>query len=284
MAGPYIDVNHHEDFVKVYDLDDPRSYFRALHPLGYRAPTVMADFLNSFAEVIRSARKTTTLRVLDFACGYGPIGALLGHDLTLDDLYARYANDDAPPSDAGYFQQFRQERPGFVISGIDTARQAVAYATTVGFLDAGFSDDLVAGPPGAELAEVLRSVDVVVESGSITSVLPTCFARIIDAADDPPWFIQSPRGDTDPSERLKMFADHGYVVERATVEPVRYRRLMANEADSVLAATRAVGHDPADHFDADWFVVPIDIARPRAVAQELPIAELRWPNQSGTGR
>lgn len=274
MCANYVAVENHDDFPQVYNLDDPRSYFRALQPLGYRAPTVMAEFIEANADAIRAARRTSTLRLLDFACGYGPIGALLRHDLTFDALYARFADDDSPATDAKFFKASRRERSDLYIGGLDTADRAVDYAITTGFVDIGFSDDLLAAPPGTDLANFLTQVDVIIESGSITSVLPTCFARIIDAAERPPWFVQSPRGDTDPTERLQMFADYDYVVETATDAPIRYRRLMSNEADEVFAATRAVGHDPDEHFDDGWFLVPIQVARPRSDAAALPISAL----------
>jgi len=277
MTESYIDVVHHEDFSRVYNLDDPRSYFRALRPLGYAAPTVMASFIDAYSLTIRAACDTSRLRILDFACGYGPIGALLDHHLTLAELYERFDGDDPANSDADFFEQRRKHRDDVHVIGLDIADRAVHYALNTGLIHDGYSDDLAAGPPSAELAGQLRGIDIVIESGSITSVLPTCFARIIDAAARPPWFIQSPRGDTDPAERFRMFAEHDYVVETATTVPLRYRRLMADEADDVIAATRAIGHDPADHFDGDWFLVPIQIARPRAEAIELPIEKLAWP-------
>lgn len=47
MCANYVAVENHDDFPQVYNLDDPRSYFRALQPLGYRAPAVMAEFIEA---------------------------------------------------------------------------------------------------------------------------------------------------------------------------------------------------------------------------------------------
>ena len=66
---------HKDDFDRVYDLEDPSPYYTALRPSDYRMPAVLAGALKAMHGPMCAARGAGgTLRVLDFACGYGAIG------------------------------------------------------------------------------------------------------------------------------------------------------------------------------------------------------------------
>ena len=74
MSGDDLDFDprHKDDFVRVYDLDDPRPYFMGLEPVDYRMPQVLASFMRDAAGLLREGRgRDGPLTVLDFACGYG---------------------------------------------------------------------------------------------------------------------------------------------------------------------------------------------------------------------
>ena len=51
-----IEVTQPEDFELVYDLPDPRSYYRGLRPLQYRSPEIVAGYLRDHAETIMARR------------------------------------------------------------------------------------------------------------------------------------------------------------------------------------------------------------------------------------
>ena len=87
-----------EDFAAVYDLPDPRPYYRGLTATHYRMPEVMAGVVERITERLLAHRAgdDRALQVLDFACGFGAVGALLKHSLSMSSLYAHYADD---PSD-----------------------------------------------------------------------------------------------------------------------------------------------------------------------------------------
>ena len=77
-------TRHAPRFERVYDLDDPSPYFNTIGPSGYRMPAALAGALKAIHGPLTEARGAEeTLRVLDFACGYGAIGALLRHDLSM---------------------------------------------------------------------------------------------------------------------------------------------------------------------------------------------------------
>ena len=131
---------HKDDFDRVYDLDDPSPYFTALIPADYRMPAVLAGALKTVHRPVCAARGTgDTLRVLDFACGYGVVGALLRHDVSMAEIYARYGGRRWRPADArshweadaSFFAARREAGTAFEIGGIDIAGTALEYAQTL---------------------------------------------------------------------------------------------------------------------------------------------------------
>jgi hypothetical protein len=100
----------------LYNLNDPRPYFRALFPLHYRQPEVIAEFVFDKAHTIMDARQKDVLRILDFGCGYGAVGALLKFDITLEQLYRYYGRDiegEASKIDKGYFARIAKASPPY---------------------------------------------------------------------------------------------------------------------------------------------------------------------------
>ena len=186
-------TQHRAQFVRVYDLDDPGPYFNAIGPSDYRMPATLAGALKAMHGPMCAARGAgDTLRVLDFACGYGAIGALLRHDLSMTALYARYGARQWQPADArrywaddiAFFAARRAQGAAFDIGGIDIAGNAVAYAAALGFVDRAFPENLVDDAPSDGLARFLDSVHLVVESGALGVLLPAAFTRVIDCAGD----------------------------------------------------------------------------------------------------
>ncbi|MGF1609066.1 MAG: hypothetical protein ACFCUQ_06705 [Kiloniellales bacterium] len=291
-----ITVREHEDFARVYDLPDPRPYYRALRPLDYRMPAVACGYLEQHAARIASARGPgrdgARLRLLDFACGYAANGALLLHELSLDELYAFYGSDapddpggDPTTHDARFFTARRSADPAFEVGGLDVAATALAYARDCGLLHEAFAENLLESPPSTSLKAFLDSTDIVLETGGIGDLLAPCFARLLDAAGGTPgsrrpWFLYSPRGNVDEAPLRQLFAERGYRLETCSEEPFRYRRLMsAREEAEVTAAARRYGKDPAAHFHDGWFINPLRLARPKEDSAALPVSEIMLKHQ-----
>ena len=174
-------TRHSPRFERVYDLDDPSPYFNTIGPSEYRMPAALAGALKAMHGPLCALRGAgEPLRVLDFACGYGAIGALLRHDLSMAALYARYRARQWQPADGrrywdddiAFFAARRAETAAFEIGGIDIAGNAVAYAAALGFVDRAFPENLVDDAPSDELARFLPSVQLVVESGALGVLLP----------------------------------------------------------------------------------------------------------------
>ena len=278
---------HKDDFDRVYDLEDPSRYFTALRPSDYRMPEVLADVLKAIHRPVCTARGTDgTLRVLDFACGYGTIGALLRHEVSMAEIYARYGERRWRPvdarryweADAAFFAGRRRESATFEIGGADVAGVALEYAKALGFLDWTFHENLVDRAPSEGLKRVLGGVDLVVESGALGDLLADAFERIFDACPSAgrPWFLYCPRPDVDWEPLNALWAERGYRTERLAAQPVRYRKALApQERADMLRITRAMGKSAEAVMRDDYLLVDLTLARPEADAGNPPIEQLR---------
>ena len=203
---------HKRDFDAVYNVRTPHEYYRGLQPTGYRMPEVIADTLRLLAPRFRAEKLADNdLSVVDFACGYGAIGALLRHRLSMQEVFAYYANDKAALSRAEAWLSARAlALPGITLTGLDIADNALRYAEELGFVDAAFAEDLVAEEPSPELRETLARAHLIVESGGVDEIQATVFERIL-AAEPRPWILRSPRPDVDWTIFDTVFAGHDYV-------------------------------------------------------------------------
>ena len=280
---------HKDDFDRVYDLEDPSPYFTALRPSDYRMPEVLARALKAIHRPVREARARDTdgsLRVLDFACGYGAVGALLRHDVSMADVYARYGERRWRPADArrywaddaAFFAARREASAGFEIGGADIAGVALEYAAALGFLDRIFHENLVEGGPSEELKRFLLGVDLVLESGALGDLLPGAFERILDGCGGSarPWFIYCPRPDVDWAPLTALWAERGYRAESLGTGPIRYRKALAEkEQVDMLRVTRALGKPDEAVMRDGYLLVDLTLARPEADTGNPLIEQMR---------
>lgn len=288
MSDPSDSYTQHKAlFVRVYDLDDPSPYFAALRPSGYRMPVALVSALEAIHAPLGAQRGAgDTLRVLDFACGYGVIGALLRHDVSMEGIFARYgerawrAEDGRRhwEQDAAFFAARLREGAAFEIGGIDIAGNALDYACSLGFVDRAFCENLVEDTPSEGLRDFLRGVDLVVESGALGVMLPDAFARILDFRGDesPPWILYCPRPDVNWSALDALWAERGYQTESFCGGPVRYRKpLDEQERTDMLRRARGLGRPDEAIMQGGYLLVDMMLARPEAEAGNPPIAAIR---------
>ena len=277
MSDPSDSYSQHAAlFTRVYDLDDPSPYFGTLGPTGYRMPVALAAALEAIHAPLGAVRGAGhTPRLLDFACGYGVIGALLRHDVSMAEIYARYGERQWQPddgrryweADAAFFAARRAERAAFEIAGIDIAGNALDYASALGFVDRAFHENLVDDAPGDGLKRFLHGVDVVVESGALGVMLPVAFERVFDCGGDgrPPWFLYSPRPDVNWTALNRLWSERGYRTESFCSRPVRYRKpLDAQERADMLRRSRGFGKPDEAIMRDGYFLVDLTLARPEA--------------------
>ncbi len=278
MSEEKQDLKPWRSYDSIYDQPDPRAYFRTLEPMGYRQPDVVASFLIERASALARHLDRARLRVLDFGCGYGALGAVLRHRLWMEDLYGYFreeAPDDFAAADRAFFAEHCGQGVDLELGGIDIAERAVAYALACGLIDQGFSENLTERDPGPALTRFFAETDLVVETGAVYDHVPACFARLLDACEHRPWFLIGPRGDADTAPLQAILKERGYLLETASPRRRRYRRYAdAEEQADCEARMRTLGRDVAKHSQAGWMVNPLMLARPQAQVADLPISAL----------
>lgn len=277
------DLRHKDDFDQVYDLDDPRPYFVGLSPSEYRMPGVLCAFLRRVTDRLLSARNKSTLRILDFACGYGTNGALLRHRIGLDEVFAYFARERWSADhgqgnwepDRRFFGALRRDLTRYHIAGMDIAPKALAYAQHMGFIDAGFTDDLAVSEASAPLTELMPQVDLVIESGSLGSTLHTTLPKLVKAGARRPWFLYCPRPDVDWQPLKAAWAKLEYEPETCNTVSIRYRKpLGPSEALDIERLAAKLGVAPQRTFGDGFLLVDLVLARPQEDLEIFPIAEL----------
>jgi hypothetical protein len=268
-------------FEETYDKAEPRAYFGLLAPLNYRMPAVVSGYLLQHGKALAAVRGQDSLTAIDFACGFGAIGLLLKHDLSLDGFYAHYgsaveAADDAAliAADRQFFASRRRPEQIMQVVGIDIAERAIAYAEAVGAVDRAFAVNLLSESAPPDLAQLLREADLVIESGAVGALLAPAMDKILGHGGRP-WLLLAPRGDADDRPLRAVLAAHGYRIEHCNRNPIFYRRFAdAEERAGVRAAITALGRRPASWMDEAYFKLNLWLARPATDCAALPIEEL----------
>ncbi|MGH3156924.1 MAG: class I SAM-dependent methyltransferase [Streptosporangiaceae bacterium] len=260
-------------FDHIYDQPDPRAYFSTLRRLGYCIPQLASPYFRRLL-ASRAARYQRPMTVLDIGCSYGINAALLRCGLTMDDLYRRYCDGDAPTMSTGVLLARDQEAvlsrdqlPDTRFTGLDSSLPALSYATQAGFLNGAVHGDLEAGDPTPRQHEQLAATDLIISTGCIGYVTGKTLSRVLDAADGRrPWMAHFV---------LRMFpfdpvagwlAGFGY-------ETVGYDRVFkqrrfasAQEQALVLDTLAEVGVDPHGLESDGWFYARLFVSCPRGEA------------------
>ncbi|SEL09031.1 hypothetical protein SAMN05443999_103276 [Roseovarius azorensis] len=265
-------------FDDTYDQPDCRAYFRMMDALGYRNQHhAVAAFRAGLAELVR-LRGLSVARILDFASSYGIVTALMAHDLTLAQVFARYREarfDSASPAevmawDRDWLAGLRRRDLSLHVTGLDVMPNAVAYGRAVGLFDAGFAEDLEVAAPSEALAAELARCDMIVECGSVAQLMPRALDRLLAAcAARKPWVMTSPIRGNERSAATEVLQAHGLVVEALPIPPFVHRRFeSAGEQARAIENARAAGHvtegvETTGHFHAQVLLArPADEATP----------------------
>lgn len=238
------------NFDDIYNLPDPRRYYRTLGALDYRIPTEARPI---FRQVMRALGRDK-LTVVDIGCSYGVNAAMLRYDLDFADLVRRYRAPDlrnestaeAIFDDAAFFaEQEPAQDASFV--GVDVAAEAVGYARAIGLVDNVVAQNLELEPISADAAAAVAKADLVITTGAVGYVTERTFSRIIEAVEGPPPWIaafslrQFPF--TAIAEELTVFDLKTEKLEGRTFPQRRFRD--ADEQAGAIAAVEALGLDPS---------------------------------------
>ncbi|MDW3207358.1 MAG: hypothetical protein R8L07_17610 [Alphaproteobacteria bacterium] len=255
---------HWTEFDKLYNLPDPRPYFRGVATGDYRMPGVMAAALRRLIPALRASNDRPA-RLVDFASGYGAVGMCLRTGREMADLYAYFAKDAAPEGDAAHFAGWRRDfsiEP-HRIDAIDIADRALDYARACGVIDQGHTDNLMEHPPGEALKAVLSKADLVYECGAIGDHVAAAMTALIEAASpNRPVLVLSPRPRVNLGPLRKALDARQYEL-RTAVPGIRYRRAFSpEEMREELAAGLQNGIAAEECTVDDYFRVDLRLAVP----------------------
>ncbi|MFD7324408.1 hypothetical protein ACFV9D_25500 [Streptomyces sp. NPDC059875] len=248
MSGSGSGTNGKARFDDIYDQPDPRAYFRRLAPLEYEIPQ------QAQAAFRRAAAERGGGTVLDLCCSYGINAALLNHDVTLAELYARYTDPavhglTAPElavRDKEFYAARRRSDAAPVI-GLDVAGHALRYAREVGLLDDAFAENLEEGaPPSPRLRAAMADVGLITLTGGGSYLTRRTFAALLEWAGRPVRVSAFVLRTVSYTPIAECLAAYGL---RTVADPTRTypQRLFtdAGEQRFAVEAVRALGLDPA---------------------------------------
>lgn len=283
-------------FDDTYDQPDCRAYFRMMDRLGYRNQHhAVAAFRAGLAEVMR-LRGLDKARIVDFASSYGIVSALMAHDLSLAQVFARYREpcfDRATPaeviaSDRDWLAGLRRPVPPLHVTGVDVMPNAVAYGCAVGLFQTGFTEDLEHAKPSAALAAELARCDMIVECGSVAQLMPGALDRMLAACGSlKPWVMTSPIRGNDRPEATEVLRAHGLVVESLPIPPFVHRRFEGPaEQARAIANAQASGHSTDGIETTGHFHAQILLARPASECTDpagwaMPLTVPPMPDTDG---
>lgn len=263
------------DFSDTYNRLTPAPYYRRLRGLDYRLPQYARPIVKRCLSAVRQIRRRGRIRVIDLCCGYAVNAALLNHDVTMDDLYRRYAKWPGPRDSARdvierdrfMFAARRSRPPEAQVVGVDVADNALAYAKDVGLLNEALSLNLEREDPGSEARALFREADVITVTGGLSYIGHASFERVLDCfpAERRPWVIWFPLRHVDVDAVTTALAHFDLQTERVATLPQR-RISDARERRLVLQQSKEAGPDPSDRRD-DYLHADCAISRPAAHAR-----------------
>jgi hypothetical protein len=268
------------NFDQIYQDPDPRAYYRGLGSLDYEVPQHGGRVFSAVLDAL-DVREPT---VVDLCSSYGVNAALLKHDLSLEDLYAHYGDDqhaDLTPAelaeiDRDFFADRRHESSPLVI-GVDVAAPAVDYAVSVGLLDAGHSENLEEDCPSVGLRRDLSTADLITVTGGVGYITERTFDGIFQSLGErpPPWVACLCLRTVSYEPIAECLAGHGLVTERLPDVTFPQRRF-ADDAERAyaLAEVAARGIDPTGREEAGWYHVDVYLSRPVQAVADRPLADV----------
>lgn len=243
-------------FEDIYDRPDPRAYFRRLAPLEYEIPQ------QAQAAFRRAAAERDGGTVLDLCCSYGINAALLNHDVTLAELYARYTDPAVSALTAAElavhdkeFYASRRRADAVPVIGLDVAGNALRYARGVGLLDDAYAENLEGDAlPSPRLRAAMSDVGLITLTGGGSYLTRRTFAALLAWAGRPLRVSAFVLRTVSYGPIADCLAEHGLrtVVDRSRTYP---QRLFTDAAEQRFAveAVRALGADPAGREAAGRF-------------------------------
>lgn len=252
-------------FDHIYDQPDPHEFYRTLQALDYEIPQ---HAYPKFATLL-DGRESAPATILDVCCSYGVNAALLRCELTLDDLFRRYADntlDQLSPAELvaadRQFYAGHQRAHAPRVFGLDLAANAIGYARDVGLLADGWAENLETNDPSPELVAAIRQVDLITITGGVGYVTERTFDRLMSVVGEgrKPMVAAFVLRRYSYAPIAQVLAQHGLVTEGEQGRTYPQRRFTTQgEQDAVLQSLAASGIDAAGkeadgRYHAEFFL------------------------------
>lgn len=272
-------------FEHIYDAEDPRGYFNTLGDLGYAAPWHGYNLFSSLAEHIHPIEERLT--IVDVCCSYGINGALLKHDVNLEELYERYGSEALSEISSAemarldrefYGQRLRSDAPRVI--GLDVAGNAIAYGVSAGMMDEGAAENLESEEPSERLRTLVSDADLITVTGGVGYITASTFERLLQSLREGqrPWIAVLALRWVDFEPLATLFSRYGYVTERLEGHTFEQRRFAdTDERDYVLEELTRMGVDPAGKESEGSYHAYFYLSRPVEDAAGSSVEELVAP-------
>lgn len=286
MSNPYPPHNKNgkASFDHIYNLKDPREYFRTLWNLDYRAPQ---NGYHLFSALVQEKKRDRSeeVRVVDLCCSYGINGALLKYHVTLDDLYERYrseelaslSSEELAVADREFYESRKREAPPWVV-GVDVAENAVSYALRAGLIDGGVAENLEEDEPTDALRKAVSKTDLLIVTGGVGYVWARTFDRLLGCITEEgnvAWVATLPLRMVDYRPIAKVLSKYGLATEKLSNHTFAQRRFAsAEEQQYVLEELASMGIDPDGKESTGRYHTDFYLSRPPDQASKIPIDRL----------
>lgn len=271
---------HWTQFDRLYDLPDPRPYFRGVENGDYRMPGVLAEVLRRLMPVLsaRPGRVAGPLRLVDFACGHGAVGLCLRYGMSMKDLFAFYRGDADPGTDADAFAaRLDNGLPPHTIAGIDIAANALDYARRTGALDEAFAENVLNGGLSPALGRALGGADLIYESGAIGDHVAAAMDALLGGGGKAgrAWLLLCPRPRVDVAALEAVLRRRGYTM-LTLLAGVQYRKPFSEQERTEESASGvANGLSAEECFVGDYFRTDIRIGVPEGEGADDALAAMK---------
>ena len=272
------------DLGSIYDRPDPRAYFDTLEKLDYAIPGKAKPLFQKLISQLRRQREQDEICVLDLGCSYGVNAALLKHNLSMDELYDHWTQDELENAtseeviqkDQQFFEEL-SDPENLKVIGIDQAENAVAFAEEIGLVDEGLSLNLEQDTLPKNVRQDLEPVDLMISTGCVGYVTEKSFEHLMQPVTErqPAWIANFVLR-MFPYDRIENALSHwGYETEKLAGQYFRQRNFAsAEEQRQVVEQLKDREIDPTGLEGEGHYVAEFYLSRPKAEAQELPLRQL----------
>ncbi|HBS34514.1 MAG TPA: hypothetical protein DEA50_05470 [Parvularcula sp.] len=257
------------NFDDVYNLPDPRRYYRTLGALDYRIPSEARPVFEAVIDALAPASPT----IVDVGCSYGVNAAMIKYGLDFADLVARYRATSARASsvaetifdDAAFYADRAVMREAKFV-GVDIAAEAAGYGKAVGLLDEAVTQNLEAAPASARTAWAVEGADLIITTGAVGYVTEQTFEAIMEAAKGTPPCVAAFSLRQFPFDRIAdRLADFGLDAEKLEGRYFPQRKFAdAEEMAGALSALDALGIDAKGLESEGRYFAEFYFAAPRS--------------------